>query len=784
MNLRELEARIESVPDLSESTIAAMSSTVANALAFGMARRERIEHREALRMIESGADVTPHLCHLDAYARDWARERNHVRPGNAVNLVRRWRRLALPVEYAHGRSRGGVTMLAPAWAPVVDAFGDIPGLTAQSRKQSRSDVARVARVAFMHGVDGPAELPPRPVLESWLRDGGWSAASIKNAIGAYRRAVGFLAKTSPELKLVRYTTNPHPNARNLRHMPEVDVLIAKTSEELRAYQLTTLEILDHVAPAYANAYREWEVVRSCRPQTKKKLLAAIDRIVAELIRSNQGDALLAGPTALFETIMPDPRAEADGPRGGGAAAAALGLGAAHQRRIPLLWRLFDDVSPNIRSNSPLFAARTFYPPTLQKDLVALFYWMESVYKAVFNEYAPERWTLIESQYKRLSEHMSRVNDEAAIQGTKAKSLLIELITLPQLVAVGMPGMAAHVRILRDEWQALELEAAAKAHTPAVHARVRRAKRKYERRLEQYIALAVLTADPLRQKNWTYARLGHQGEVRPKVEYDGTGHPVRIIEVKSFFTGNGGDNPAAALKVPDKEDRVWTWAPAMIDHDLLLAYIMGPRRERLERRGLITTDYRLESDLVDGRFALFVSPCSTGGHPHAGLAEGYVSDRYGRALHFVVTTVLGRPGVPSYSACGKGKWRGLFAAHVTRLLWGTYWCGVRGEDGPIRLNADGSTSRFSGRQISADATTDLISTIEADYAEVSPVMRDRMRDAARTWEDPRAYDQWMDRAYLLEPINWAAESVPRPESPAGLDTEERRQPRMRRSRRRR
>jgi len=253
-------------------------------------------------------------------------------------------------------------------------------------------------------------------------------------------------------------------------------------------------------------------------------------------------------------------------------------------------------------------------------------------------------------------------------------------------------------------------------------------------------------------------------------------------VKSFFTGSGGDNPAAALKVPDKDDRVWTWAPAMIDHDLLLAYLLGPRRERLERRGLISGEYRLESDLSEGRFALFVSPLSSGSNPQAGLASGYVSDRYGQALHFVITRVLGRPGVPPYSACGKGKWRSLFAAHVTRLLWGTYWCGVRGEDGPIRLNADGSTSRFSGRQISADATNDLISTIEADYAEVSPVMRDRMRDAARTWEDPRAYDQWMDRAYLLEPIDWATESVPRPEHLSSSHAEAGRPPRMRRSRR--
>ncbi len=746
---------------LAASTAEAMNSTVTNAVATGVSERLAISHRDALDRISDGLDVLPYIPHLEAYAEAWARARGHVRPGNARTLVRRWRRLALPKEYAHGRSRGGFDLLPPAWAPVLTAVDEMAGLSVKSRRQGRTDVARIARAAFRYGVDGPAQLPPRPVLERWLLDAGCSSASVKNAIGAYRRATRHLAAAAPHLVLVHYAENPHPAARNLRHMPEVDRMVGLRPDGRRARELTTIEILDYVAPQFAAAFREWETVRAARPDTRQKLLSAIDRTVAALIRAGDTAALNEPPTVLFESIVPDPSAD-DGPAVGGAAAAALGLGRQARRRIPLIWKLIDEIAPQVRERSPLKAERDFYPPVLHKDVVALYYWVDNVFRPTFTEYAPERWTVIEAQFHRFEAHIKHVNRGAGIIGTKAKALLIATITLPQLVAVGLPRFANHVRGLERRWRELEAQAAGKGHQTAAHPAVRRARREYEERLEQYIVLAVITADPLREKNWANARLGTEGEIRMAVDFAPDGVPLRIREVKTLFTGTGRDNPAAALKVPHKDDRMWTWAPAMIDFGLLLDYVMGSRRERLVARGLAPADYDLAADIATGRYALFVSPANTGRRNKVGgYSKSRVSDLFGRGLHFVCTEMLCRRDIPPYEECGKGPWRSLFAAHVARLLWGTYWCGVRGEDGPVRRNADGSTTRFTGRQIATDATTDLIETIISEYQEVSAVMRDRMREAARTWEDPRAFDQWLDRAYLLEPIDWAREPIPLP-----------------------
>lgn len=290
------------------------------------------------------------------------------------------------------------------------------------------------------------------------------------------------------------------------------------------------------------------------------------------------------------------------------------------------------------------------------------------------------------------------------------ALLTELVTLPLLAGVGLPRFAAHVRTLQGRWCEAARRAAAKGHNEDTHHNVLRARRQYFRRLEQYITLAVLTADPLRLRNWTHARLGDDSEIRIKVEYDATGAPVRITEVKSVFTGTGDNNPDAFLKISHGDDRVWTWAPEIVDLDLLLDYVIGPRRSRLLARRLVEGDYDLRADLAAGQFVLFVSPSAVGENQQAVLSSNYVSDCYGRALHFVITKILRREGVPDFPFCSNGKWRGLFCVHATRLLWNTYLRSVR--------VSNGKTTPFSG-----------------NCEGISSLVRDIMRDAAHLRKNP-------------------------------------------------
>jgi hypothetical protein len=791
----------EQVP---QSSREAIRSTVRNSLAYGISEQRGMSHVDALALVGELDDVRPYVPHLASWASEWAAKRGHARPGNAATFVRRWIKASFPAEFAHGRSRGGYDMLPHAWAPVIDHVDDLPGLSKKSVRQMKTDIARIARVAFRRGADGPSQLPLREVLEQWMADAGHSPASTNNAISAYRRASASLQLVAGPLVLVSYAADHHPYARNLRHMEEVDALVGDQPDGRRARGLTTIEILAVVAPPWANAYTEWTTVHPTRAATRKGLLSAIDRIVACLIRQGRQGLLLEAPLALFEHIdVTDELAGNIACSGGAAAAAALGR-AAVQRRVPVLWTLLDILAPIVRERSPLTAKRAFYPPTLIRDTVALFYWMNAVYKPTFVEHAPERWSVIETQFRRLEAHLKATNDVAEITGSKDKVLAIGTITLPQLVCVGLPRFAAHVHALERKWNALAVACANKGRASLSHNLERRAYREYEARLEQYVALASFTADPLREKNGSNAVLGDAGEIRIDVAYDEAGAPLRILGVKSVYSGPGAANPAAALKVPDKDERTWTWSPAMIDFRLLLKYLMIPRRRRIMARGLLRTsehlatapsgdatqarpsgvfEYSLQADLALSRIALFVSPSDLGASASFGYAKGAISELYGRGLHFVCTTILGRTGIPAYDECGTGRWRCLFACHIARLHWGTYWFGVRGEDGPVRRNTDGSETRYGGKQIAMDATTDLACTIEEDYEAVGSVMRDRMRNAIDNWEHPRAYDQWMDRAYLLEEIDWLSESLPLPlhlsTAPAPLSTP--RAPRLRRQR---
>jgi hypothetical protein len=139
--------------------------------------------------------------------------------------------------------------------------------------------------------------------------------------------------------------------------------------------------------------------------------------------------------------------------------------------------------------------------------------------------------------------------------------------------------------------------------------------------------------------------------------------------------------------------------------------------------------------------LFASP-----HEKAGTRAGCyvdtssVSQAFGRALHWIVTEVLGR-NLPAWGSEQLSKeYRALFSAHVTRLLIATYWGGIR-----------------NNWTRACMLTDDTEGTLRKSYSRVGAMMIERM--CRPGWSNPHHFDEEMDRIFRGEVIDWSRRPTP-------------------------
>lgn len=777
---------------ITSASVESILSTVRQTFVFLLAYRLRIALPEAEVALQS-MDLRPYLSLLEEAAGKRAHIENHAAPRNARNHVRRFLRVTFPQQFARPRSNGGDVAVPASWTPLLEAV-EKAWLHPQTRRQYRSDVARMARVLFAAGYESPQTMPDRATIEDLMRKSGFAPNTIDSAFNAYRGVHRYLASTGNPTGAKPIIAKVGPQEIGVRSLPIeafAGLPAGATPTEMVAEQL-----LPYLAPGFARAWMEWKagVGNSRRPATRSDVLRSLSVVSALLYRRPE---LLVGceptpppltsllPTHLFELRY----TEAVAPSlAGGDSLVSLALqdgvkdaalGGNSTLKLVLMNRIIDALAKQARLSSPITATGDFYPASAIKIAESLWMLVADLCKDGFMAQAPERWEAMRAQYHRLWQRMDTVNQQANRVGSKDKRLLVRTITLPQLVCIALPRLAAHVRLLEQKCDRLDAGAVAKGHDPAKHPTCKKARAEWEDRLEEYLALAIFTVDPLRNKNHAFAWLGADAEVRPALEVDALGRPTRITQVETFFSGSGGANPDASFKIPQARDRLWRWAPAWVDFHLLLRYLAGPRLNRIDKQRLlvdasgvpVTRDtYRLQGEIAgeyvlatqpDGdrpgpfrHLALFVSPEAA--TPFGGFDPNKLSDLYGRGL-YAACRLLGSSVPTTYAATKTGRWRGLFAAHVARLLWSTYWLGIREYSGP-RTN---ETTVLTGVQIAIDGTTDSERTLRDEYTEVEAEMRNRQRDEPGDFQHPNSFDGWMDRGYLLKPIDWAAEEVPLP-----------------------
>lgn len=614
-------------------------------------------------------------------------------------------------------------------------------------------VARLATADFLHLRAAPrtlewtvAELglkPPATTPEDSVEDGNIAADAAADVLPP-----DLTAGQRAMLETLRVYA-PHFHALVL--CPRVTS--TGEVEPLRAATLRhVLECVDHHVAAYARL----------RP-----LLATLGVRVYELHELTPAALLHERVPARLLTIAPPAVRYSPG------VAAMLAQTAfaapAGEPTVPLLHLLLDRQAEASRARSPAARGETGSgraAPGYTKALAA---------SAKTFQHAFDRWvqtttypgTAERVHLAGLLDAARRVTRDVATGVTKGvpckqPERLLALLTLPQLVCLGLPRLTAY---LLEAYRGF-----------CAAGRARDLPQEFVHLVESCFVTAVFAADTLRVKNWQFARVGH--EIR--LSRVGREANAQAFDVYSRFTGRGGDNIPAALKikydwVPDasgrrrrhERTREHRWSPAVVTPELMTLYL-----------SVLGSGKRAPNEAAAGRGPTFPprgAPLLTAAkQPGKRLSRKQLCERVARVLHWVCREVLGRALEPWETFCRtRGReYYGLFGPHVLRALQATYWLGVRERDViGAGLSAAESRAVRAAKRVGFDALgkdtatyamhllNDRRPTLERDYVHLTPESEARRHTSPdtlpreRRWEHERAHDRWMDLVAIGVPVAW-------------------------------
>lgn len=709
-------------------------------------------------------------------------------------------------------------LLPPSWRDCVDAVtAASSGLGPKRAHAARVAVTRLALLALAHGIRTASGIPSTARLGAWARAAGWGTRVVRDwrrglrvahqcltqrggaAVDGGAAALvvvwpGIAAEAPRTLRvaLEQVGASHSELEAHARQQPGgEDALTAAAAAARRLRfgraEAAMLHLLAVVAPHFVPLVtaprapkRARKRGRTVRPKTARNVLRSVDRMLAEyVVLHRAAPPRDLTPAALLTTRVPAAALRIPPEQEVGRAWAEANLGRPVEPPTVSLWHLLLDRQIDVSAaRSPVVRARPADEPpaftyTLAKDAKDL---------ALALRRAAHAATVAGSEARRDLEQLVAAADEvtAFIMGRllhdpevavlKDVAGFIRLITWPQLLVVGLPYLRARVWELRRQVFARP-EFGAPAPDVAV----------YLGWLECYIVLATLCADPLRSQNWRNAWLGDN----LLLSLDRSGPAPAIVAVQSHFTGDGGVNPASALKIEDaaRPDargrvhyeprvRVHRWSPGITDFELFhdyLTLVRAPRLPRTEGGGVPDFADELRPDSL--HHPLFVAPAGSAAdslpadaaEPRRAtpMSEGMFRSRFARALHFVCRDVLGRP-LPEWETFQHthgAEFAFLIAPHIVRSACATYWLAVRrgGEVGdaldPAERDALRAAAARSGvpavlglrtAQYVGELLNDHVRTLRERYVAWPTDLAARMLEPCRDWEHPRAFDREMDR----------------------------------------
>ena len=596
---------------------------------------------------------------------------------------------------------------------------------ALSTVHDRIDLARFQRIAQRMGIDEPARIPAVRDMQRWIgRDAEHRDEhrdELASGITAFRKARRRLKdsslpscaparaeyeyglRTLPFLaELMTCVTALPPAPDGPRDTdPAVLEQLRTRPAEVPARQLLAL-LTPHLFRSF-EAFEQLRLIANNSPDYVYSAERAVTRAVAsyarllyandprvEVVASELRTLSLthfwskqwAARVAVSEQPAADPSAFADPDLHGLVADSGAVM-------VPLLRAIYDEMSRQAYRASPLtvnrHAAQEFVPlytPSQIQGVRRLYAIAKDVVAPKLHTFGDEgrkRWKQIEFERTSLLSHMSDLSRQRLATGQVDKRLMP--MHYAELVCRGLPALRGRVLLAEREQQV-----AAALDTSADRLRAARLTTRFHELLTEYMMVAIITAEGLREKNLRGARLGWH--ILPELDCDDQGEAIGIRRLITRFRG---DDPAwVRLKQthepgggtsPRARTREWSWPPGIVDHRLLFIYLRDVRTVHAHRAGLLPLHARI--DLRTDTLALFISPRARAVRSEAdaggNFSRGILSDVFGRALFWMARDVLGRPGLPrSYAAACKADsdFRGLFGAHVIRSLGATWWGGLR------------------------------------------------------------------------------------------------------------
>jgi hypothetical protein len=668
-------------------------------------------------------DIRPVLPDLARHAHAAAQQSKVSNPSEAASRARRVVRLVT------GMAADGRKLHAPMQF-LGDGWGDL--VTHASRRQERSKLVVLARtLTAMRAFDAPAAIPALADIRDFaLRDDApYSWNSVRNAISAYRRVRtrAVLADTTRAICFAEAPRLPDPRART---HSALSLPAEGAQPTLRGLERLHAGLVD-TFPAIAEEIKRFRDLSPGTPASQvwqNTVATAVGRQLAVI------EQLYAQPSAarvlptrsdlrlwhFYSTYVP----------GGGTVEADGGFFTAvapvSERRQLLARALALIDAETAREVSPFAAGASseWMPQTVVRTECAIWSVVSKVYGSKIDAEA-----FVEQRQRRhsLMKWLHENGPGAAERSGREmdKVWLIEHLSFPLLVCVGLPWLAAAARARRDEWQHLVRHGAPDDILATAYM-------SYAFALHDYVGMAVAADDGMRRKNYTNAVIGRH------VRLTYTGGVLTMIKL-TF--GTDREDPAC-LKITERgprgrrvrvEPHVHTISPGVVDHELF---------DRWVREVAPGFSYTRPQPPHEGH--LSVEDCAGMRLFPSGVRAEYAQVRPGGSfasrMHdtlFAIIRLLHGDAVPATRAELPLAQRAACTLHRIRLLLTSYWGGVR-DDWKHAMHL----------------TSDTESTLREHYTvSVSNHIRDQLARQQNSWHHPRWFDGLMDDLRAGQTFEW-------------------------------
>jgi hypothetical protein len=591
----------------------------------------------------------------------------------------------------------------------------------------------------------PGVMPSATELEAAADRIGVPRTTLRTGLALYRDGREMLLKLQPQ-EAAKFAPIPrrHGRRRGLQSLSRsvLRPLLDAQGVTAEPDDLDWTEIMAAVAPLIHEEYQEWlkRPLRGSLPgeATTGSVYSTglvLNRFltgmivagrVASLREMSLLDLFVPSEPPFNSTATNDPLAARARARAGRADAAIL-----HQPvRVSL-----DAMLDGAKRNAGIEDDGAGYTISTVADLQRLWGMIGGVYRLRLLDSDPAAW----APYERHFEHCFDLirSQQLEARASRNPCTTLDLVTLPQLVCLGIPMLKLERERARDAWLEASARVAEAGHDVVAHPVSAKAYREYAQASEVLLAAGIYAVDGLRLNNYRCGILGRHYLI--EFERDEQGRACGITRISSNWTGKRSD-PAHTKREDQSKSRrnVFRsavnrrsnpdWTSAYVCRRALWEYLSEVTLVRVIQSSGLPPDATVE-DLVNAQaFTLFVSRTRQrdGTYKVTRMSSTQVGvNLAGYALWWTAKHALGRE-LPDWKDLDRsGLYFRSLVGHDYRML-STCWWG-------LVLDDWGFASWL---------TNDREETLRDFY---SADIFQRWRELGGTeshWDHPLAFRQWM------------------------------------------